>query len=69
MRSARRDPGGRERTESSSRATAQPQDTTVVAPGALAQTSFVTATIMPASTNTTIAICIQIHVGDMTRAA
>jgi hypothetical protein len=31
-----------------------------------AQASFVMATIMPMSTNTTIAICIQIQVGDMT---
>jgi hypothetical protein len=32
-----------------------------------AQASFVIATIMPISTNTTIAICIQIQVGDMAR--
>lgn len=30
-----------------------------------AQASFVIAITMPISTNTTIAICIQIHVGDM----
>ncbi len=31
-----------------------------------AHASFVTAMIMPITTNTTIATCIQIHVGDMT---
>jgi hypothetical protein len=30
-----------------------------------AQASFVIAMTMPISTNTTIAICIQIHVGDI----
>lgn len=30
-----------------------------------AYASFVIATIMPISTNTTIATCIQIHVGDI----
>ena len=33
--------------------------------GADAQASFVIATIMPITTNTTIAICIQIQVGDI----
>jgi hypothetical protein len=31
-----------------------------------AQTSFVIAMIMPITTNSTIAACVQIHVGDMT---
>lgn len=31
----------------------------------VAQTSLTIATIMPISTNTTIATCIQIHVGDI----
>jgi hypothetical protein len=40
----------------------------VVAAGA-AQTSFVIATTIPIRTNTTIAICIQIQVGDMAQTA
>jgi hypothetical protein len=43
--------------------------TTPVASLGLAQTSFVIATIIPMSTHTTIATCIQIHVGDMTTQA
>jgi hypothetical protein len=34
-----------------------------------AQASFVIATTIPISTNTTIAICIQIQVGDMAQTA
>lgn len=34
-----------------------------------AQASFVIATIIPISTNTTIAACIQIQVGDMMQTA
>ncbi|HTZ87771.1 MAG TPA: hypothetical protein VMB05_13980 [Solirubrobacteraceae bacterium] len=33
------------------------------------QASFVIATIIPITTNTTIATCIQIHVGDMLQEA
>lgn len=36
----------------------------MVAPGTSTQASFVMATTMPISTNTTIATCIQIQVGD-----
>jgi hypothetical protein len=35
--------------------------------GATAQASLVIATTMPIRTNTTIATCIQIHVGDIAR--
>jgi hypothetical protein len=37
----------------------------MAAPARLAQASFVIATTIPITTNTTIAICIQIHVGDI----
>jgi len=36
-----------------------------VATGKPVQASFVMAMIIPATTKTTIAICIQIHVGDI----